>query len=414
MPINPSIAVSGRPANIGGLVMNFADKMNHQRQLDKQNTRADALFDMQKKQAATQAEAATRKRSIIDAANLALRIKKNPGRAREFLLQHRQGLIARQRNEPGVTTEHTDAQLRLAETDMDALLADNDGDLSVAYANKLLERDPETFNDILGPDGTPIGSRSNQSNRRFAGPNTPTPGRSAAAQQQEMNLLQTRGRIAASAAAQAATVDADRRHQAAMAVAAAKALPKQTDIAGQRKEFMKASGVWVKMRGAAEKLISTKATPAGDMSLVFAFMKLIDPSSTVREGEAASVVNAGNVPDYVRNTYNRVIKKEPLTPAQREDFKGQGREFLRLEGVRQIERESVFTGLAERAGFRPEDVVVDLLGKHRPKAPKPKATAAPTGGRRKVNVTGVTPGTPLTAAEQIEYDELKRKLAGLN
>ena len=42
-------------------------------------------------------------------------------------------------------------------------------------------------------------------------------------------------------------------------------------------------------------------SPASDMSLVFGFMKMLDPSSVVRETEYATAKNATGVPDQVRN-----------------------------------------------------------------------------------------------------------------
>jgi len=62
-------------------------------------------------------------------------------------------------------------------------------------------------------------------------------------------------------------------------------------------------------------------SPAGDLSLVFAYMKLLDPTSVVREKEQATAQNAAATPDKVRNLWNRVLAGEPLTPAQRKDFR---------------------------------------------------------------------------------------------
>ena len=49
------------------------------------------------------------------------------------------------------------------------------------------------------------------------------------------------------------------------------------------------------------------ATGAGDLAIVFSFMKLLDPTSSVREGEQATVKNTPNVPDTIRNMYNKAF-----------------------------------------------------------------------------------------------------------
>jgi hypothetical protein len=61
-------------------------------------------------------------------------------------------------------------------------------------------------------------------------------------------------------------------------------------------------------------------SPAGDVSLIFAYMRMLDPNSTVREGEFATAENAGSVPQTVRAKYNRILTGERLDPDVRQDF----------------------------------------------------------------------------------------------
>lgn len=69
------------------------------------------------------------------------------------------------------------------------------------------------------------------------------------------------------------------------------------------------------------KVMAAKDTAAGDMSLIYGFMKIQDPGSTVREGEFATAQNAGSIPERIRASYNKALSGERLTPPQREDFK---------------------------------------------------------------------------------------------
>jgi hypothetical protein len=55
-----------------------------------------------------------------------------------------------------------------------------------------------------------------------------------------------------------------------------------------------------------------------DMAMVFTFMKTLDPTSTVREGEYASAKNAAGVPERIRNQYNATLTGEFLSPQQRQ------------------------------------------------------------------------------------------------
>ena len=60
--------------------------------------------------------------------------------------------------------------------------------------------------------------------------------------------------------------------------------------------------------------------PSDDIALVFSFMKTLDPSSTVREGEYATAKNAGGIPETIINTYNKARSGKFLTEEQRRDF----------------------------------------------------------------------------------------------
>lgn len=59
---------------------------------------------------------------------------------------------------------------------------------------------------------------------------------------------------------------------------------------------------------------------AGDLSVIFGYMKMLDPASTVREGEQATAAQATGVPSQILNLYNKVVSGEKLNPNQRQDF----------------------------------------------------------------------------------------------
>ena len=48
-------------------------------------------------------------------------------------------------------------------------------------------------------------------------------------------------------------------------------------------------------------------TGAGDAAIVFGYMKMLDPTSVVREGEQATTRNAAGVPEAIRGMYNQLI-----------------------------------------------------------------------------------------------------------
>lgn len=71
---------------------------------------------------------------------------------------------------------------------------------------------------------------------------------------------------------------------------------------------------------------------AGDLSLIFQYMKVLDPGSTVREGEFANAQNAAGVPDRIRNMFNNWSKGQRLDEKQRQDFITQAKKIVEARG----------------------------------------------------------------------------------
>jgi hypothetical protein len=95
-----------------------------------------------------------------------------------------------------------------------------------------------------------------------------------------------------------------------------------------------------------------KGTAAGDMSLIFSFMKILDPGSTVREGEFANAQNAAGLPDKAVNFYNQTLKGTRLGPEQRADFISNAKDLL---DAQQLNADESIEGILSRAdgdGFK--------------------------------------------------------------
>jgi hypothetical protein len=125
-----------------------------------------------------------------------------------------------------------------------------------------------------------------------------------------------------------------------------------------RGEFDKATAGSRDVIAAYERVASAARSPtaAGDLSLIFGYMKMLDPGSVVREGEFANAQNAAGVPDRIVNTYNNLMRGERLNPAQRADFLRQAAS-LRDQAQSSIDRNRErFRGLAGGYGLNPDRV----------------------------------------------------------
>jgi len=140
-------------------------------------------------------------------------------------------------------------------------------------------------------------------------------------------------------------------------------------------------------------LAGREGTAMGDMGLVFAYMRSLDPNSTVREGEQASAQNAAGVPDKIRNLYNRLASGKRLTPEQRADMAGTALDIYDSRAQSYNTFTNTYRGLITDAGGDPEKQGVTL-------APQLKPEQVTVGGGAPASTVGVKrPGQPFLTEE---------------
>ncbi len=135
--------------------------------------------------------------------------------------------------------------------------------------------------------------------------------------------------------------------------------PDIKDESSLRKEFNAESKTFKDISGSYAKVLATDPTAAGDVSLIFQYMKMLDPGSVVREGEQATAAQARGVPEAILSLYNRLVTGERLTAPQREDFRNQAQNIY----YNALEDQSLnvirYTGIAQDKGFKPSNIIFD-------------------------------------------------------
>jgi len=129
-----------------------------------------------------------------------------------------------------------------------------------------------------------------------------------------------------------------------------------------RDDFTKQSAPFITVRdnyARIKQITSSKPNAASDISLVFAYMKMLDPSSTVREGEYATAANTAGIPDQTRNAYNKAKDGQFLTPQQRQSFSTQADALYNSQLGSQRDLENQFKDIAKNSNARPDQVVID-------------------------------------------------------
>lgn len=123
------------------------------------------------------------------------------------------------------------------------------------------------------------------------------------------------------------------------------------------------------------------ATSGSDLSLIFQFMKVLDPTSVVREGEFATAQNSGSAFERVGNLYNRVLNGTRLNERQRRDFLQQGRALFQASERTYAPVAERYRSYAQDYGVSP-DRVAPVQGQQNRQRPQTN-----TGGAIRFNLT---------------------------
>lgn len=144
-----------------------------------------------------------------------------------------------------------------------------------------------------------------------------------------------------------------------------------------RGEYINQNKVFMDVRDAWSRINASEDNAAGDLSLIFNYMKMLDPGSTVREGEFATAQNATGIPERVLNSYNNALAGTRLAPAQRTQFKGQASKLYSSQKDIYSNNVKTYMALALDYGANPGRVAVDLDGGV--KGPEQGAASAGSG-----------------------------------
>jgi hypothetical protein len=161
---------------------------------------------------------------------------------------------------------------------------------------------------------------------------------------------------------------------------------------GMRKEYAQLAKPYFEVRDAYTRINQSAKDPsaAGDLALIFNYMKMLDPGSVVREGEFATAQNAAGIPDRIRNLWNKALNGERLNENQRKDFVGQSRGLMTRQERQYHKIQEQFRGIAKRRQIDPQNVIIDFTAPPEDAVPpNTNATPPPAGPRpRAVNKDG--------------------------
>jgi len=150
-----------------------------------------------------------------------------------------------------------------------------------------------------------------------------------------------------------------------------------------RKEYSDQTKGYQEVKSAYGRVLASDDSAVGDLSLIFGYMKMLDPGSVVREGEFATAQNAAGVPERVVNLYNKIISGERLNDSQRKAFKGQAERLFKQAGQQESEVRRGLERIAKGYGLNTANIFLEPVEsvptapERAPVTPPPVASSAP-------------------------------------
>lgn len=145
-----------------------------------------------------------------------------------------------------------------------------------------------------------------------------------------------------------------------------------------RDDYNQLSKTFIGVRDAHQRVMASANDPsaAGDLALIFNYMKVLDPTSVVRESEFAQAASTGAFGERIKAAVNKVINGERLSDAIRKDFLDRSGRLYEAAETNQIDLEGRFKGISERSGVNPENVIIPYRTA-KPKSRQPSGDVPP-------------------------------------
>ena len=169
-----------------------------------------------------------------------------------------------------------------------------------------------------------------------------------------------------------------RSRDATAAVAGGKA---REDVDGIRKEFNALPEVknYRSVVPVIESARKASDTPQGDLALVYAVGKALDPNSVVREGEMALVLKSGSLMERIVGSTRMNFGKGRLTPEMRTKLLGMLDQRANEYKTQHDAARQTYEGIAKERGYDPSQIFTDAAGGPKRIASDADFNALPSG-----------------------------------
>jgi hypothetical protein len=193
-----------------------------------------------------------------------------------------------------------------------------------------------------------------------------------------------------------AELDVAKAGPVAQAQAAAQAGGKEFDRANTlRDEFNNLTKDFRTVQDAYNKIKKAAPTGAGDMSLLYSYVKLLDPGSVVRESEFGVAAASGSFGERIQGLAQRIISGQRLPDSLRKDFLREADSIYQGQKRGYDTAKQTYSDLAGKYNIAADKVIVDYAAANAPAEAPPPASppATPPGPAIAEGATATNPQT---------------------
>lgn len=126
-----------------------------------------------------------------------------------------------------------------------------------------------------------------------------------------------------------------------------------------RDEFNTMTKDFRSVQDAYSKINNTSSSGAGDMSMLYQYVKLLDPGSVVRESEFASAAAAGSFGERVQGAVKGVVDGGRLSENLRNEFINEATKIYEGQKSGYDRQKATYTDLSQQFGLDPKLVITD-------------------------------------------------------
>ncbi|MFH2059197.1 MAG: hypothetical protein ABIJ59_09875 [Pseudomonadota bacterium] len=139
--------------------------------------------------------------------------------------------------------------------------------------------------------------------------------------------------------------------------------PSKTEPKILRQEFINQSKEFVKVRDSYNRIKVSYKNPsaAGDLSMIFNYMKMLDPGSVVRESEFATAAASGAFGERIKAQVGKVLAGERLSPVMRKDFLDRSIQLYGQQEKSHKKLRSEYDRLSKELKVEPSNVIIDYI-----------------------------------------------------